>query len=382
MQGTGGFNLTFIAAVLLLPIFNVCMGGEHSSSESEAFLKFIRAIDPQNKLNVSQNIASKPHPCLHNWKGLQCNSQCTTILEIWFENLNLSGILDTDSLCKIPNLRVISLARNQIRGTIPNSILYCRKLTYLNLSSNLLSGRTPIALTKMKHLRRLDISNNSFTNSFPFYKERFEQQSLHHRESSSFVKIKENPASDNPGSTGSTQQEKWTKWIPWIIGIGLLSLSVYLAGKRIAKLSKSKEVLKSSLQDSPGTAPPAKTSEDEKQQEREPELVLFVEEHEKFKLEELLEATADLRSQSQCSSLFKVSLKNYGLYAVKRLKKVQASFEEFDETMRQIGNLKHPNILSLVGYASSNEEKLLIYKYQSGGSLLSLLESKSRSDYI
>ncbi|PQM34344.1 putative inactive receptor kinase [Prunus yedoensis var. nudiflora] len=43
--------------------------------------------------------------------------------------------------------------------------------------------------------------------------------------------------------------------------------------------------------------------------------------------------------------------------------------------MRQIGNLKHPNILPLVGYNSSNEEKLLIYKFQTNGSLLNLLQS-------
>jgi uncharacterized membrane-anchored protein len=64
------------------------------------------------------------------------------------------------------------------------------------------------------------------------------------------------------------------------------------------------------------------------------------------------------------------------VYAVKRLKKLQVSFEEFGQTMRQIGNLKHPNILPLVGYNSTDEEKLLIYKYQSSGSLLNLLEGK------
>jgi hypothetical protein len=37
--------------------------------------------------------------------------------------------------------------------------------------------------------------------------------------------------------------------------------------------------------------------------------VFLVEEHERFKLEELLEATADLKSQTLCSSLYKVILK-------------------------------------------------------------------------
>ncbi|RZB66974.1 putative LRR receptor-like serine/threonine-protein kinase [Glycine soja] len=51
--------------------------------------------------------------------------------------------------------------------------------------------------------------------------------------------------------------------------------------------------------------------------------------------------------------------------------------EEFVETLKKISNLKHQNILPLVGYRSTSEEKLIIYEYQSNGSLLNLL-----NDYI
>ncbi|WJX59642.1 hypothetical protein P8452_44946 [Trifolium repens] len=89
------------------------------------------------------------------------------------------------------------------------------------------------------------------------------------------------------------------------------------------------------------------------------ELVFFVEDHERFKLEDLLRAKADLRSENFWSSLFKVSC------------------DEFGETLRKISKVKHQNILPVVGYRSTNEEKLIIYKYQSNGSLLNLL-----NDYI
>ena len=115
--------------------------------------------------------------------------------------------------------------------------------------------------------------------------------------------------------------------------------------------------------------------EDLKPKERCSELVFFVEERERFRLDELFEATADLHSQTPSSSLYKVKLGNI-VYAVKRLKKLQVSVEEFGQKLRQIGNLKHPNILPLVGYNSTDEEKLIIYKYQSSGSLLHLLEGK------
>ncbi|KAF6145033.1 hypothetical protein GIB67_013384 [Kingdonia uniflora] len=118
-----------------------------------------------------------------------------------------------------------------------------------------------------------------------------------------------------------------------------------------------------------------KDGEETKTGEHQSELVFFIEEHERFKIEDLLESAADLQGQTLCSSLYKVTLKNNAVFAVKRLKKLMVSFEEFGDTMKQIGKLKHPNILSLVGYHSSNEERLLIYRYQKRGSLLTLLEN-------
>ncbi|XP_045828921.1 probable inactive receptor kinase At5g53320 [Trifolium pratense] len=106
------------------------------------------------------------------------------------------------------------------------------------------------------------------------------------------------------------------------------------------------------------------------------ELVFFVEDHERFKLEDLLRAKADLRSENFWSSLFKVKLENNVEYAVKRLKNLKVSCDEFGETLRKISKVKHQNILPLVGYRSTDEEKLIIYKYQSNGSLLNLLNER------
>ncbi|XP_016648272.1 PREDICTED: probable inactive receptor kinase At4g23740 [Prunus mume] len=328
------------------------MGDE--SSEYEALRQFIRAVDPQHVLSIGYNVSMRRNPCMHKLKGVKCNSQGTSVTEIRLENLNLRGILDVDSLCKLPNLQYVSLARNQIRGTISNSIVHCTRLTYLNLRSNVLSGRIPKkALSKLKDLRRLDISDNHFTTTSP---------------------PSDSPTSGNPNPPGKSWYKRYKFMIPLIVGIGFFLLFTYFAGRKAAKLAADREIMKS-LRDSPHKMPLPTIQEEEKPEENRSELVFFVEEHESFKLEDLLEATADLRNQTFRSSLYKVILKNNALYAVKRLKKLQVPFEEFGQTMRQIGNLKHPNILPLVGYNSSNEEKLLIYKFQTNGSLLNLLES-------
>lgn len=136
------------------------------SSESESFLNFLRALDPRNELNITWN-GSPSHPCLVKLNGVRCNSNATNVVHIRLENLNLSGTIDADSLCRLQKLRVVSLANNNIRGTIPQSILHCTRLTHLNVTSNQLSGRLPNALTKLKHLRNLDISNNNFSGMIP-----------------------------------------------------------------------------------------------------------------------------------------------------------------------------------------------------------------------
>ncbi|KAM1696225.1 hypothetical protein ACFXTN_027780 [Malus domestica] len=394
MPSRRAFNL-FLKGLICIGVFScsiaVCMGGK--SSEFEALLQCVRAVGPQDVLKVGQNAPTRQNPCMRKWKGVTCSSHSTSITEIRLENLNLSGILDADSLCKLPNLRVVNLARNQIGGTISKSILHCTRLTYLNLSSNILSGRIPKALTKLRYLRRLDVSNNHFTSTASRFEQGFQPVHTYVKKSRILQrygaqkqeKVVDSMAivteSESPNGSSDSVPRPSTPWykrykcmVPLVMGLGFFLLFMYFVGRQAAKLAEDREILKL-LRDSPLKMPPPNVQEGEKPVENHLEVVFFVEEHESFKLEDLLEATADLRNQSFSSSLYKVILKNNALYAVKRLKKLQVPFEEFGQTMRQIGIIKRPNILPLVGYNSTNEEKVLIYKFQSNGSLLNLLES-------
>ncbi|KAJ4828393.1 hypothetical protein Tsubulata_031604 [Turnera subulata] len=374
---------------LLLLIIGRCSGAG-LMSQTEAFTDFIRAIDPQNVLRVSWN-GRIPHPCSNNWKGVGCNFKATTVTEIRLENQNLTGTIDADSLCQLQNLRVLSLAGNHIHGSVPHSLLYCRKLTYLNLSSNKLGGRIPVFLTDLKHLTTLDISNNHFTvGVFPRLKPEIEQPDKYSKKQAAgyiyklrkMVKaVDESPSStDNTGSGEPTSGSGNKVWydkpilvIPLALLIVICTVFMYFGIKRI---TDHKATLKS-LAPSPQKAPPPvapEPVEDVKPIEKGSELVFFVEEQERFGLNDLLETTAELQRQTSCSSLYKVILRNNSVYAVKRLKKLQVSQEEFSQTMKRIGDLKHPNILPLVGYNSNNDEKLLIYRYQTNGSLLNLFD--------
>lgn len=195
----------------------------------------------------------------------------------------------------------------------------------------------------------------------------------------------------SPGIPSGAKQDTWhhKSSITWevcilvVFGVLILLLVAFFLKLKAVKRRKDKGILEEFAQ-SPSKSSPIKAVEEViiKPDERRSELVFFVEQEEWFKLEDLLEGVAELRTQGFCSSLYTVQLKNNAVYAVKRLKKLKASFEEFGLTMRRIGNLRHPNILPLVCYNSTHEEKLLIYRFQRNGSLLNLFESNFRSIFF
>ncbi|KAI4306179.1 hypothetical protein L6164_029480 [Bauhinia variegata] len=402
--------LTRLVCLAILPFF-VMVRTAGELPESESLFNFIRAIDPKNELNITW-MGSALHPCLLHLNGIKCNSDATNVVEISLVNMNLSGILDTDSLCRLQKLKVVNLAKNFIRENIPDSILHCTRLMYLNLSSNQLSGRLPKALAKLKYLRELDISNNNLSgiilkqlglrHQFSFSVVSSTRQKNSPREM--FMEVDRDQPTSDPPSNNSTSNENnkpsnklFKKYLPIIVGIGVFLLAVYFLGKTGAKLSSGrvlgkpsdlkipkspeKEVLKSHL-DSPIKEPAAVITE-EVEPKNNQELVFFVEKNERFTLEDLHRASADLRNESFSSNLYMVKINDNAHYAVKRFKNLQVSPEEFGQTMKQINKVKHRNILPLVGYRCTGEEKLIIYKYQSNGSLANLVEEniKGKRDF-
>ncbi|XP_050216301.1 probable inactive receptor kinase At5g53320 [Mercurialis annua] len=311
-------SLAYTITVFFL--ITACLAGEFSETETESFFNFVRAIDPENVLGISLN-ETIPNPCSDKWKGVKCNLKTATITEIRLESLNLSGIIDADSLCKLQNLKVLSLAKNLIRGNIPDSISNCRKLVYLDLSSNLLTGKFPIALTKLKHLRILNISENlEFKHSDNLQTTRqiyYLRKLLNVGEDSA-----QPPSSDKPNSEMKEWYRSVKDLLPIIIGIPFifaLLVVIYSINARATKSAQNKKILKSLAQTPQNNNPPpeAKPDEDERT-----ELVFFVDEHETFKLDDLFEATANLQSHTHYSSQYKEPLiSEYGLTSFSESKK-------------------------------------------------------------
>nr|CAD1825281.1 unnamed protein product [Ananas comosus var. bracteatus] len=59
--------------------------------------------------------------------------------------------------------------------------------------------------------------------------------------------------------------------------------------------------------------------------------------------------------------------------AVKRLREVHLPEKEFRQQVAAIGAMEHPNLMPLLAYYYSKEEKLLVYEFMAMGSLSSIL---------
>ncbi|KAF8407207.1 hypothetical protein HHK36_006334 [Tetracentron sinense] len=78
---------------------------------------------------------------------------------------NISGNLPPFKICN--SVSVIELNRNNLSGTVPNSISNCQALERIDLANNNLTGYIPAVLASLPTLNLLDISHNGFKGSIP-----------------------------------------------------------------------------------------------------------------------------------------------------------------------------------------------------------------------
>lgn len=110
-------------------------------------------------------------------------------------------------------------------------------------------------------------------------------------------------------------------------------------------------------------------------------LTFVKEETPKFDLQDLLKASAEILGSGCFGASYKAALltadgREENVMVVKRFRQMNnVGREEFQEHMKRLGRLSHPNLLPLVAYYYRNEEKLLVSEYVSRGSLALHLHS-------
>ncbi|AQK69830.1 putative LRR receptor-like serine/threonine-protein kinase [Zea mays] len=146
--------------VLLLVISLPCFSA--SDRQGDAL------YDMKQKLNVTGGQLSdwnqnQVNPC--TWNSVICDNN-NNVIQVTLAARGFTGVL-SPRIGELQNLSVLSLAGNRITGTIPEEFGNLSSLTSLDLEDNLLVGEVPASLGNLSKLQLLILSQNNFNGSIP-----------------------------------------------------------------------------------------------------------------------------------------------------------------------------------------------------------------------
>ncbi|CAN1755051.1 Serine/threonine-protein kinase BRI1-like 2 [Linum perenne] len=273
--------------------------------------------------------------------------------------------------CKIPksigrlkNLVELDLSFSEMNGTIPRELGHCKNLTQLVLDGNRLTGSIPGYFADLENLMVLDLDSNGFSGPIPvriwdssslmeFSAGRNKLEGSLPAEIGNAVVLETLVLNDNRIS-GSIPKE-----IGNLSALSLLNLnSNHLEGSIPVEIGKCGSLTMLDLGNNSLTC----SIPDE------------------VTLSNILEGTnnfcnSNIIGDGGFGTVYKAKLvtKNNNdilVVAVKKLSHSKAQGDrEFMAEMETLGKVKHKNLVSLLGYCSLGEEKLLVYEYMANGSL-------------
>ncbi|CAL4995976.1 unnamed protein product [Urochloa decumbens] len=369
------------------------------------------------RLNLSRNALSSEIP-----DALVAASASLLYLDLSYNNLSgpipdafagvdtksPSKLINKDSITGSYQLVFLSLAHNALSGPVPESLAKLTNLQRLDLSANHLAGAIPATLDNLTAtLQSFNVSYNNLSGAAPpslankFGEPAFTGNILLCGYSASTpCPASPSPAPSSPAqeSHGSRSRRRFsTKELILIIAgivVGVLILlllcclllccltrkrssSSSAAGTRSGKQAAPKEAAGAAAAGR-GEKPGSGAAETESGGDVGGKLVHF-DGPLAFTADDLLCATAEIMGKSTYGTVYKATLEDGSLVAVKRLReKITKGHKDFEAEAAVLGRIRHPNLLALRAYyLGPKGEKLLVFDYMPKGSLSSFLHARS-----
>ncbi|KAL0924663.1 hypothetical protein M5K25_005512 [Dendrobium thyrsiflorum] len=416
-------SATLLLVLLLLFHTYVSPTAADIVSDASALMAFRNAV---GRLALPWNTSVS----LCKWPGVICTGDRVTSLHL--PASGLIGQIPAGTLGNLSDLQTLSLRFNALSSPLPSDLSRCTQLRNLYLHGNRFSGDIPEFLPSLTALVHLNLADNSFSGEIPLafnnltrlgtlYLERNQligqipeldlpnliqfNVSFNRLNGSVPSKLRGMPADafldmplcGEPLSAclgGDSSGSKLSGGA--IAGIAISSLAVFLIvfgvllllrrRKRKARAAKPFEV-EVALGDkkmengfrADGKPAKAAAAVAPAALESQKQLVFFGDGPRNFDLGDLLRASAEVLGKGTFGTAYKVVLEMGLVVAVKRLKDVNMSQEEFRRKIEAIGAMDHPNLVPLLAYYFSKHEKLLVYAYMPMGSLSSILHGNRGS---
>ncbi|XP_017439314.2 pollen receptor-like kinase 2 [Vigna angularis] len=386
-----------------------------TASDKELLLGFKDSIENKHALSSWNESVPPCSPKQPNWPYVQCYKG-----HVWgltLENMRLKGVVDVQTLEKLPYLRTLSLKNNDFNtewpyingilglkalflsnnkffGEVPSQAFQDMKwLKKIHLSNNRFTGHIPTSLASMPRLIELRLEGNQFTGSIPNFQRPLKSFSAADNKLEGQIPegLRDLPISafsGNEGLCGAPLEacpSKKLSLLSIIVTVVLVVVALVVIGAVVLLVlrRRRKRVPDVSEEDSPSMshkkARSREPSEEGSHRSRSSSriskgdtmMLSFVRDHkDQFDLHELLGASAEVLGSGCYSSSYKASLLSGPVMVVKRFKQMNnVGREEFQEHMRRFGRLNHPNLLPLIAYYYRKEEKLFVTDFVHNGSL-------------
>ncbi|KAG7972944.1 hypothetical protein I3843_07G205900 [Carya illinoinensis] len=285
---------------------------------------------------------------------------------LYLSHNRFSGEIKDDAFDGMKSLKKVYLARNKFMGKIPKSLAALPKLMELNLEGNRFEGKIPNF--RSNGWKVFYLADKQLEGRIP--------KSLSQMNSSSFVGNKDPCGLPLDPCKSSRKNYIVIIIILAIAVVALAAMGVFLY-KRGRRLQKTKSKMAQEIKAYKNSGGAAEAYDVDRKEAQSPDLPGEYEKGEKeklyfvrnekgmFDLQDLLRASAEVLGSESFRSSYKAVLLNGPAMVVKRFRH-----------MNKVGNLSHPNVLPLVAFYPTKEEKLLISDHVQNGSLASHLHAR------
>ncbi|XP_010277987.1 PREDICTED: probable LRR receptor-like serine/threonine-protein kinase At2g23950 isoform X1 [Nelumbo nucifera] len=391
-------DFKLIVLIFILSSASLSLSYEPRNHEVEALISIRRSLnDPHGVLNNWDE--DSVDPC--SWAMITCSPEnlviglgvpslslsgtlsgrignLTNLRQLLLQNNNISGEIPME-LGNLPKLQTLDLSNNRFSGNIPMSLGQLSSLLYLRLNNNSLSGAFPVSLAKIPQLTFLDLSFNNLRGPVP----KFPTRTFNvvgnplmcgspSAEGCSGTPIPIPLSFSIDPSTGSSKSKSKAQKLAVAIGASIGSISFLVIALALfiwwRKNQKRQTVL----------------NINDKQEEG----LIRLGNLRQFTLRELQLATdnfspKNILGKGGFGNVYKGRLTDGTVVAVKRLKDVSGTAGElqFKTEVEMISLAVHRNLLRLLGYCATSNERLLVYPYMSNGSVAARLRGKPALDW-
>ncbi|XP_015584541.2 LRR receptor-like serine/threonine-protein kinase RPK2 [Ricinus communis] len=323
-------------------------------------------------------------------------------------NNQISGPIPQNigSMCR--SLRFFDASDNQISGSVPQSLGLLKYLVALNLSGNKMHGQVPASLSRLKYLKHISLGGNNLSGVFPSSFEQLDPlevsklnanslpAKLSEHNSSGFstmrslssINVSSNDLSESvilnasPGTAKSDGDQpsnlnSQTETKTGNSGFKPVEIASIVSASAVVSVLLALVVLFFYTRN---WGPNARVEVSEPK-----EVKVFANIGVPLLYENIVEATGNFNA-SNCignggfGATYKAEISPGILVAIKKLAVGRfQGVQQFHNEIKALGRVRHPNLVTLIGYHASDAEMFLIYNYLPGGNLEDFIKERSAS---